>query len=64
MIRRVSLPPRMNRREHRIANMVGVALRVILIFGCNGMCAEEGDGNINAGFVFESQQGFQQTQFG
>ena len=63
MIWSMSLPPAMDRGEHRIANMVGIALRIILIFGCDGMCAQESDGNIDAGFVFESQQGFQQTQF-
>src|SRR5271157_1865733 len=63
MIRRVSLPPSMNGRKHRLANEISVALRVVFIFGCDGMRTEKGHGEVKRTFIFECNQRFEQSQF-
>ena len=62
--RRVGFPPLLEQGEHCVADNVGVALRVVLVFGRDGVRAEEGDGQVERAFVFEREQGFEQAQFG
>ena len=39
-------------------------MRVIFVFGRDGVRAEEGDGEIKRTFIIEREQGFEQAQFG
>ena len=61
-IRCVSLPPFLNGRKHRVADEISVALRIIFIFGCDGVRTEERDGKVERTFIFECNQRFQQAQ--
>ena len=61
---RVGLPPLLKDGQHGLADQVGVALRVVLEFGGDGMRAEEGDGQVERTFVVQRQQGFEQAQLG
>src|SRR5271157_3801273 len=62
MIRRVSLPPLLNSRKHRVANEISVALRIIFVFGRDGVRTEERDGKVERTFIFKRNQGFEQAQ--
>ena len=58
------LPPFFEHREHRLAHEVSVALRVIFIFGRDGVRAEEGGRDVDWGFIVNGEQGFEKTKFG
>ena len=60
----MSLPPFFEHGQHRVADEIGVALRVVFIFGRDGVRAEEGDGEIERGLVVEGEQGFEETKLG
>ena len=60
----VGLPPLLQYGQHGTGHQVGIALRVILVFGGDGMRAQEGDGEFNGTFVVQCQQCFEQTQLG
>jgi hypothetical protein len=62
--RGVGIPPLTEHRQHCLAHEVSVALRVILVFGRDGVRAEEGEGKVKRRFVVERKQGFEQAQFG
>ncbi len=64
MVRSVSPPPIPEHGEHGGDDLVHIALRVVFIFGGNGVRAEEGDGEVERAFVVEREQGFEQAQFG
>ena len=57
-------PPFFEHRQHRVADEIGVALRIVFVFGRDGVRAEEGDGEIERGLVVEGEQGFEETQLG
>src|SRR5260221_324075 len=60
----MSPPPIFEHRQHRITDKIGVALRVIFIFGRDGVRAEKRDGEIEWELVVEGEQGFEETQLG
>ena len=59
----IRLPPQLQEGQHEAADLVGVALRITLELGGDGVRAEKGEGDIHRGLVVERQQGFEQTQF-
>ncbi len=60
----MSPPPFFEHWKHRIANEIGVALRIVFVFGRDGVRAEEGDGKIERGLVVEGEQSFEEAQLG
>lgn len=60
----MSPPPFFEHRQHRLADEIGVALRVVFVFGRDGVRAEERDGKIERTLIVEREQGFEQAQFG
>ncbi len=60
----VGLPPLLQDGQHGAGHQVGIALRVILVLGRDGMRAQESDGQIDGSFGIQGQQGFEQTQLG
>jgi hypothetical protein len=56
--RSMCLPPFFQNRQHGIGYFVGIALRVILKFGSNGVCAKEGDHEVKRAFIIQCKQGF------
>ena len=62
--RRVRLPPFLEHGQHRLANEIRVALRIIFVLGRDGVRTEEGNGKVERTLVVEGEQGFEQAQFG
>src|SRR5687767_5153831 len=62
--RGMSFPPLFEHWDHCLTNKIGVALRVIFVFGRDGMRTEEGNGKVEWSFIIKGKQSFEQTQLG
>ena len=58
----MGIPPVVNGRQHLGAQVGGVTIRVVFVFGRDGMRTEEGGGNIERTFGIQEQQSLQHAQ--